>query len=389
FLLALVRFPKFGPIRLAKLRGFFDSMEAAFNADRNQLLAAKIEPRVTESFLEARNKLSPEKELLFLEKSGATAISFTDPNYPALLKTIYDPPAVLFVRGRLPESERLMLAVVGSRKPTNYGARVVSNLVEPMAASNVVIVSGLAYGIDTLVHEATLKVSGTTIAVLGAGVDEASIFPAANRGLAQKIITNGGAIISEFPLGTTPMKQNFPIRNRVIAGLCHGTLIIEAAKTSGSLITARAALEAGREVFAVPGPIGSENSEGTNQLLKTGAHVVTEAEDILSALGLATIHTTKPPLSSDNVLRSSAKEEGGGGLVVRCKPNEVRVTKISPIPGSPEEAEILKLLSTEPIHIDDLARATNKKISEISHVLTLMEMKGSARHVGGLYYTIG
>lgn len=380
YLLALVRFPKFGPVRLAKLRGFFDSMEAAFKAGRSQLLAAEIEPRVVDLFLENRHRLLPEKELFLLEKSGAVAVPFNDPGYPSLLKNIYDPPAILFVRGQLPKTERLTLAIVGSRKPTNYGRRAVSTLVEPLADSGVVIVSGLAYGIDTLVHEATLRASGTTLAILGAGVDDENIFPATNRGLAKKIIENNGAIISEFPIGTTPMKQNFPIRNRVIAGLCHGTLIVEAAKTSGSLITARAALEDGRELFAVPGPIDCESSEGTNQLIKTGAHVVTEPEDVLSILGM-TLNLPSPPgrgVGGEGVHGKGAEGEG----------MQRRGVEADIVPGSPAEAEILKLLSTEPIHIDDLARATNKKIPEISHVLTLMEMKGSTRHVGGLFYTL-
>ena len=372
FLLALIRFPKFGPIRLAKMRGFFDSMEAAFLAGRNDLLAAKLEPKVVEEFLAVRAKLSPEEELEKLRQSGAVAIPFTEPEYPPLLKKIYDPPAVLFVRGQLPSSELLSLAVVGSRKITDYGTRIIESIVEPIAASNVVIVSGLAYGVDKLAHEAALKVGGKTIAVLGSGVDNDNIFPTDNRELAHRIIESGNAVVSEFPIGSSPLKQNFPIRNRVIAGLAHGTLIVEAAKTSGSLITARAALEAGREVFAVPGQINSEGSEGTNQLLKSGAHVVTEANDILSVLGLTARAdvdlNTKTPRSISPI---------------------IKVIKTPPIPGSQAEAEILKLLGNEPIHADDLARNTGKKISEISHLLTLMEMKGSARHVGGLYYTIG
>jgi len=379
YLLALLRFPKFGPIRLAKLRGFFDSMEAAFTTDRENLIAAKIEPKIVEQFLATRSQLSPEKELLWLEKCHVKAIAFTDLDYPPLLKTIYDPPAVLFVRGQLPPADRLNLAVVGSRKPTNYGSRVVATLIEPLVAAGVTIISGLAYGIDTLAHEATLQANGLTVAVLGSGVDDNNIFPSINRNLAKKIIENNGAVISEFPIGSPPMKQNFPIRNRIIAGLCHGTLIVEAAKTSGSLITARAALEDSREIFAVPGPIGFESSEGTNQLIKTGAHVVTETEDILSVLQMVS------PAFSKTINHPRWTEPRKNETM---RPESKTTTKLAPIPASPEEAEILKFLSQEPIHIDDLARNTNKKISEISHVLTLMEMKGSARHVGGLYYTL-
>jgi len=363
FLLALLRFPKFGPVRLAKLRGFFSSMEATFKADSGQLIMSGLEPKIVEQFIANRNVLSPEKELALLEKHRIKAITFSDDNYPALLKKIYDPPAVLFVRGQLPEADSLMLAVVGSRKESNYGARAVKNLIEPLAASKIVIVSGLAYGIDALAHQAALNVGGKTLAVLGSSVDDENIFPIENRRLAFEIIKASGAIVSEFPVGSPIMKQNFPIRNRVIAGLCHGTLVIEAAKTSGALITARAALEDGREVFAVPGPIDSENSEGTNQIIKTGAHVVTEPNDILSVLNLSTYTSV---FTSPSPPGRGVRGEG----------------------GSPEETELLSLLSNEPIHIDDLVRTTGKKISEISHVLTLMEMKGSARHIGGLYYTL-
>jgi len=364
YLLALMRFPKFGPVRLAKMRGFFVSTEAAFRANADELRNAELDPKTIEQFISIREKLSPEKELELLVRSGAKVVPFTDPEYPELLKEIYDPPAALFVRGKLPRQNSVKLSVVGSRKVSSYGIRVIENLIEPIANAGVTIVSGLALGSDALAHRATLKVRGTTVAILGSGVNNENIFPSENRRLAFEIIENGSAVISEFPIGAPPLKQNFPIRNRVIAGLAHGTLIIEAAKTSGSLITARAALEAGREVFAVPGPIDSLTSEGTNQLLKSGAHVATEANDILSILGLAT--SNERP-TAEPVVRSQRQH----------------------LPGSAAEAELLKILSNEPIHIDDLARALNKNISEISHVLTLMEMKGSARHLGSLYYTIG
>jgi DNA processing protein len=364
YLLALIRFPKFGPIRLAKLRGFFDSMETAFRASASELAKAGIDPKIAEQFLAIRDKLSPERELELLERAGAIAVPFTDPNYPELLKEIYDPPAVLFVRGQLPRQNSVKLSVVGSRKISAYGVRAIEKLVEPVASAGVVIVSGLAIGADATAHQATLKVRGATIAVLGSGVNDANIFPNENRRLAQEIIENNGTIVSEFPIGTTPLKQNFPIRNRIIAGISHGTLVIEAAKTSGSLITARAALEAGREVFAVPGPIDSPTSEGANQLIKTGAYPTTSFNDILSVLGLTNLSPSPP-----------GRGVGGEGGKI--------------IPGSQAEADILKILSTNPIHIDDIARALQKNISEISHALTLMEMKGSARHLGNLYYTVG
>jgi len=281
-------------------------------------------------------------------------ITRDDPRYPILLKQIYDPPRELRVRGRLPPSDALSLAVVGSRKPTPYGERVVRDLVEPITRSGIVIVSGLAYGIDAAAHEAACRVGGTTVAVLGSGVDTKSIFPAGNRALAERIIDAGGAVISEFPDGTPPLKHHFPIRNRVIAGIAKGTLVVEAAAKSGSLITARSALENGREVFAVPGAIHSEMSEGPNNLIKMGARAITSPEDILSVFG-----------------------------------QEVKKTTTHHEPGSPNEATILAVLTIEPLHIDDIIRASGLDSSQTSSTLTLMEMKGSARHVGGMYFVRG
>lgn len=357
YLLALIRFPKFGAIRLAKLRGFFPSMETAFTAGRGELFEAGLDPNIIEQFLTERNKLSPERELFLINKHKTRVILRDDSDYPPLLKEIHDPPAALFVRGVWPTVTQPLLSVVGSRQATPYAERACEEIVQPLARAGLVIVSGLALGTDALAHQAALSAGGKTIAVLGSGVDDYHIFPSTNRYLAQKIMENNGAVISEYPLESEPQKINFPIRNRIIAGMSRGTLIIEAGVKSGALITARAALENGRELFAVPGPFHSPFSEGTNNLIKTGAHPVTSADDVLFALGLCLV----------------------GGA------NETK----KPEPGSPAEAEILRLLSAQPIHIDDLARTTEKNISEISHLLTLMEMKGSARHVGNLYYTIG
>jgi DNA processing protein len=281
-------------------------------------------------------------------------ITRDDPRYPLLLKQIHDPPAELHVRGTLPPSDALALAVVGSRSPTPYGQRVVRDLVEPIARLGIVIVSGLAYGIDAAAHEAACRVRGTTVAVLGSGGDDRSLFPAGNRALAKRLIDAGGAVISEFPDGTPPLKHHFPIRNRVIAGIAKGTLVIEAAAKSGSLITARCALENGREVFAVPGSIHSPMSEGPNNLIKMGARPVTSPEDILSVFG----HEAGEPVVHHE-------------------------------PGSPSEAAILALLTKEPLHIDDIIRASGLDPSQTSSTLTLMEMKGAARHVGGMFYVRG
>ncbi len=349
YLLALVRFPKFGSVRIGKLRNYFSSMEAAFHASREDLLRASIESPVVESFLSSRSNLNPKAELQLLRNHGVSAIPFDDPSYPPLLKQIFDPPAILFVRGRLPDPALPHLAVVGSRKHTSYGQIVVEDIVRPLA-KHAVIVSGLAIGIDALAHKAALDGEGTTVAVLACGVDQIS--PSQNRTLGHEIIARGGAIISEFPIGTHVLKQKFPFRNRIIAGLAHGTLIIEAAEKSGTLITARCAMEHNRDVFAVPGPITSKTSVGANALIKDGAIPVLEPNDVLEVLGVQ----TQPPGQNPY------------------------------IPTSDSQQAIFHLLTNEPIHIDELARQTKLPTSEILSALTTMEMNGGARHVGGSFY---
>ncbi len=275
--------------------------------------------------------------------------------YPELLKQIHDPPELLYVRGTLPPRDALCLAVVGSRKATMYGARAIDEIVEPIARSGVVIVSGLAYGIDALAHRAALKAGGVTVAVLGSEVDERGMMPSGHRELAREIIERGGAIISEYPAGTRVEEWHFPVRNRIIAGMSQATLVVEAAVKSGSLITAKAANDAGRDVFAVPGSIALETCAGPNNLIKMGARVATCPEDILSVLGV-----------------TNASEP-----------------KTIPVAGSPTEAKILEILTRNPLHVDDIARAAGLPISTATSTLTLMEMKGSARHMGGMHYARG
>ena len=348
--LALTEFRAFGAVRIGRLARRFPTMEQAFHASALELTEAGIEPDVANRFLQERIHIDPDTLLRDLEVHGVRLITIRDDIYPPLLKQIYDPPAVLFVRGALPDPNRKHLAVVGSRHPTRYGKRVVDELIEPIARAGVVIVSGLAYGIDSCAHDATLRADGTTLAVLGNGVDHESIYPSRNRALASRILTGGGALISEFPLHTPPLKQNFPFRNRIIAGLCHGTLVVEAAIKSGSLITARSAMEHNRDVFAVPGPITSSVSEGPNQLIKDGATPVTGAQDIFG------IEPMPEPVESYH-------------------------------PTNEEEAFVWSRLSRTPLHVDELIRSTELPVGKLMSTLTIMEMKGAIRHEGGQFYT--
>ena len=239
---------------------------------------------------------------------------------------------------------------------TTYGRQIVEQIVRPLARAGLTIVSGLALGIDALAHTATLNEQGVTIAVLGGGCDRASIYPASNQALAQRLVESGGALISEYPPKTLAMPFHFPHRNRIIAGMSRGTLVVEAAEDSGSLITARHALEQNREVFAVPGDITRDTSKGPNNLLKMGAHPVFSAEDILEALNLQELKAT------------------------------VEARKI--LPDDPVEEKILTHLGNEPIHIDELIQATTFDAAKLSSALTLMEMKGKVRHIGGMHYIL-
>ena len=211
-------------------------------------------------------------------------INLKHKNYPQLLKEIYDPPEKLYLLGKLKSKEKYPLAVVGTRRISSYGRQITMSLVKALSQAGLTIISGLALGTDGLAHQTALDVSGRTIAVLGSGLD--IIYPSAHKKLAQEIIKSGGAVVSEYPLNTRPSKWTFPARNRIVAGMCLGTLVIEAPKRSGALITARFALEQGREVFAVPGSIYTENSAGCHILIKMGAKPVTKPEDILESFNL-------------------------------------------------------------------------------------------------------
>lgn len=357
--LALTRVPNFGATRIGKLFRAFPTMERAFSASVMDLLEAGFDANLANHFLQTRIHISPDQELEKLHNADVHAVTRRDPTYPPLLSKIYDPPAVLFYRGTLPDPSLKHIAVVGTRQPSKYGTHVAEKIVGTLAESGVVIVSGLAYGVDSLAHESTIQHSGTTIAVLGSGVDAASIYPAGNRTIASHILAHNGAIVSEYPVGTLPLPFHYPLRNRIIAGLAHGTLVIEAAQKSGSLITARAALEGGRDVYAVPGNIDSEMSEGPNNLLKMGAIPVTCAEDIL---GIA--NTSIP-----------SKE----------KPRTAPVYTYEP--RSETERLILAQLAKDPVHVDEVARATLLPIETLGSALTLLEMKGIVKHEGGRYYT--
>ena len=304
--------------------------------------------------------MDPEKEWVKLETEEITVLCQSGKNYPALLKEIPDAPYLLYVRGNFDWDRtppRSMIAVVGSRKYTPYGEQAALRLSEELTRAGLLVVSGLAFGIDSMAHKAALEAGGETLAVLGSGISDTDISPRSHVPLAKKVIAQG-ALVSEYPPGHPILPGNFPARNRIIAGLSLGTLVIEAAEGSGSLITADLALQYNREVFALPGSVFSPSSIGTNQLIKKGAKLVTSVQDILEELP-EVISPQKPLLDTE--------EELSSGL-----------TK--------EEEKILRVLSHDPLHVDKITRAATLETASVATFLSLLEIKGRVKNVGGMHY---
>jgi DNA processing protein len=283
-----------------------------------------------------------------------------DNTYPKILYNIYDPPLVIYAKGNLIDNE-MAIAVVGSRRATTYGIKTAESISSKLSSYGITIVSGMARGIDSYAHIGALKSGGRTVAVLGCGVD--IVYPSENRKLMEKII-EVGAVISEYPPGTPPFAYNFPARNRIISGLCQGVVVIEAAHKSGSLITADCALEQGREVFAVPGNISNINSSGTNKLIKEGAKLVSNVEDILEEL---------------NEFNLSEISE----YIIKNKKDKNTLYDLSI-----EEKKILKELMYEPLHIDMITEKCNMSIQEINSLLIMMELKGVIEQAPGNIYHV-
>jgi DNA processing protein len=354
--IALTHFPKFGPARLKRLKRYFSDPEEAFKGGLRELMQAGIEESVAGEFISARGQIEPGQIIEKLDKEEIDVLSIENVAYPKLLKKIYDPPQLLYSKGKLEAKDEFSLAVVGTRKYSAYGQQVTEEVTRDLAHAQLTIVSGLALGIDALAHNAALNAGGRTIAVLGSGLDKENIYPTSNRYLADKIIASGGAIISEFPIGTRPLRHHFPQRNRIIAGLSLGTLVIEAGEKSGALITARHALDQNREVFAIPGNIYSPVSYGPNDLIKQGARVVTGAGDIIETLDLAQVTT-------------------------HIQSQEI-------IPETAEEEMILGHLSHESLHVDELVRLTELNAAAVNATLTVMEMKGMVKNLGNMQYVL-
>lgn len=274
------RIEKLGSIKAQKLLEIYKTPKNIWNATKEELLKIKgIGEETAIQILKEEYRIGLERYEIYMKQNNIELIHIYDKYYPKKLKTIYDKPIVLYIKGNKSILNEFSLAIIGCREHTKYGEIVAKNISYKIAKNNIVTISGLARGIDSIAHKETLKAKGKTIAVIGSSID--NIYPEENKELAKEIIKNGGTIISEYVVGTKPQKMNFPARNRIISGMTDGVVVIEAKRKSGTMITVDFALEQGKEVFAVPGNILSKNSEGTNELIKQGAKLVTKVEDIL------------------------------------------------------------------------------------------------------------
>ena len=343
-----------GPAKVRALLNHFSDLQSAWHAGEEQLRKIGFDKRAIDSLFAAREELDLDQCLDDVQAIGVSLLTWNSEAYPSYLREIDGAPPLVYVHGSLEDIDRWAVAVVGTRRLTSYGRQVTQELVTGLVLNGVTIVSGLARGIDAIAHKTALDHGGRTIAVLGSGPD--CIYPPENRSLARQIVNGRGAVITEYGLGIQPEAKNFPPRNRIISGLSLGVIVVEAGDRSGAGITARFALEQGRDVFAVPGNINSRASIGTNRLIQQGAKLVTGVDDVLEELNLAM------------VLEHSAVQLA--------------------LPETEDEVAILDYLSAQPVHVDDLSRSTGLSSSVVSSTLTLMELKGMVRQVGGMNYVM-
>ena len=346
--------PGIGRVRFGQMENYFGSLELAWKASAGELKHAGLDSPALRTIEQCRGSIDPDAEMEKLTRFNVDVITCKDEAYPSRLKEIYDFPPLFYIKGSLLPEDEWCLAVVGTRRATIYGKQVTQEMVADLARSKITIISGLARGIDTVAHRTALENGGRTVAVLANGLD--MIYPAENQNLA-KDITEHGAIISEYPLGTKPRAENFPRRNRILSGLSMGVLVTEADENSGALITARDALEQNREVFAVPGTILSPASRGTNRIIQAGeAKLVTRYTDILEELNLMTV----------------AKQ--------------IEMSEL--LPATETESILIKQLSAEPAHIDEVCQKSGLPAAMVSSTLAMLELKGMVRQVGTMNYVL-
>jgi DNA processing protein len=363
--LAMALTPGLGPTKARRVIEFFGSVQAVFRASLTELEAAGLRAVSAQSLGTGRSMELAQDEMGKVASAGAQIMSLDDAGYPTQLKQIYDPPLVLYVRGNEAAISQPGIALVGTRHPTPYGSGMSERLACDLAARGLVIFSGMARGIDTAGHRGAIAAKGKTVAVWGTGVDV--VYPKENTRLVEQILALGGAVISEFPMGTFPAPQNFPIRNRIISGIALGVLVVEAAEYSGTRITARCALEQNREVFAVPGNVTNKGSWTPNTLIKQGAKLVATWEDVWEELPADVRLTLQPEGSNESQAGQTASLFGESEL-------------------SPHEKKIFALLKAdEATHIDEIVERLEPHLSssEIFAALFELELAGKVKQLPG------
>jgi len=349
---AFHRIPGIGRVRYQALLGRFGSLAEAWSAGPTDLRSAGLDDRVVRAIATERPNIDPDSELERLEKHGTRALTWNDDAYPALLKEIDDAPPVLYVRGDISSIDEWVVSVVGTRRPTPYGRQVAEEISYQLASHHISVVSGLARGVDAIAHRAAIQAGGKTVAVLACGLD--IIYPPEHARLAREIMEHG-ALISDYPLGTQPRGDYFPRRNRIMSGVSLGVLVVEGDVKSGALITARLALDQNRDVFAIPGSIFSPQSRGTNAIIQKGeAKLVQTVEDVLEELNLTMV------------------------------PHQIEMQEL--MPATDTECDLLRHISKEPVHIDEVCRRSGLPVSTVSSVLAMMELKGLIKQMGPMAY---
>ena len=360
--------PGIGPRAAAKLLERFGSAEAVYSATRSELEQLRLVPDAIDTII-ARDLLpAADAEIKAVKRTGGDILLLDDGVYPSSLREIYDPPIVIYVKGSWSEClDRPTIAIVGSRRCSTYGQNAALMIARDLAQRGVTIISGFARGIDAAAHRGALEAGGRTVAVLGTGIDQ--YYPREHKKLAGEILDQGGALVTQFPLGTPPVSENFPYRNRIISGLSLGVVVVEASENSGSLITARLAMEQNREVFAIPGNITSRNSFGTNYLIKgAGAKLVQQWQDIATEL---------PPQIAARMLPPPFGER---------KQEKSLADRLAFVPEglSPSESSLFRLLTPDqPAHIDMLIQQCKMPMSELTSALLSLEIRELVRALPG------
>jgi len=342
-----------GAVRFQQIKNYFGDLSLAWKAPAESYKDAGLPGRVINNFLQLRKQIDLDQLYESILEKDISVLTLLDDDYPHLLKEIDQSPPVIYVKGTLTPADEFAVAIVGTRRVSDYGQQITRDASIYLAGHGLTIVSGLARGVDGIAHRHALEAGGRTIAVLGSGIDV--IYPPEHRKLAEAISENG-AVISDYPLGTQPEGINFPPRNRIISGLSLATIVVEAGDRSGALITADFALEQGRDVFAVPGNVLSPASRGTNRLIQNGAYAMISPQDVLDVLNLSELESIK--------------------------------TARQVLPANSTEARILQVMDFEPMHIDEICNGVGLAVEKVSAALTMMELKGLVQHVGAMRYAV-